>query len=203
MPLEVPVLSGRWVRLEPLTEAHCEPLRVAADDERIWTVNLSAGHGPHFEAWFADAFAARDAGRRAPFAVRRLADDRIIGSTSYLDIQLLHNRVEIGCTWYIPSAWSTAVNPECKLLLLEHAFDVLKMNRVALVTDMLNTRSQAAIAKLGATREGVLRSHMIAQAGRVRDSVLFSIIAGEWPSVRDKLLSRLIALEGEHKGRVG
>jgi RimJ/RimL family protein N-acetyltransferase len=195
MPLDIPPLSGRWIRLEPLADEHREALRIAADDESIWAVNISAGHGPHFDAWFAEALSERDAGRRIPFAVRRLADDQIVGSTSFLDIQPRHKRIEIGATWYVPAAWSTAVNPECKLLLLEHAFDVLRLNRVALVTDKLNTRSQAAIAKLGATREGVLHWHMIAQAGRVRDSVLFSIIAPAWPRVRDGLLARLVAFE--------
>jgi RimJ/RimL family protein N-acetyltransferase len=106
-----------------------------------------------------------------------LADGACVGSTSYFDIAPLHRRIEIGATWYHPDTWGTTVNPECKLLLLTHAFEALAMQRVAFVTDVLNQRSQAAIAKLGATREGVLRSHMLSQGGRMRDSVLFSIIA--------------------------
>ena len=191
MPLDVPPLAGRHVRLEPLAEAHREPLRIAADDERIWRHTLTVARGPGFDEWFDEALALHAAGARVPFAVRRLADDALIGSTSYLDVVLKHRRVEIGSTWYRPDCWATAVNPECKLLLLAHAFDVLGVNRVALVTDRLNERSQAAIARLGAVREGVLRAHMVVQGGRVRDSVVFGITAGEWPAVRERLTTRL------------
>ena len=126
-----------------------------------------------------------------------MADDRWVGSTSYLDVTPRHKRVEIGSTWYQPDAWGTVVNPECKFLLLAHAFEVLAVNRVTLLTDVLNVRSQAAIAKLGAVREGVLRSHMVSQGGRVRDSVIFSIVAAEWPAVRAGLMARLTQLDAE------
>ena len=191
MPLDVPVLTGRWVQLEPLRPKHRDPLRQAADHEQIWTHTLTVANGPHFDAWFDDARAEQGTGRRAPFAVRRVADGRLLGSTSYLDVQLKHKRVEIGSTWYRPEVWATAVNPECKLLLLQHAFDVLGVNRVALVTDAVNHRSQSAIARLGAVREGTLRAHMVSQGGRVRDTVVFSIVAAEWPDMRDRLLQRL------------
>jgi RimJ/RimL family protein N-acetyltransferase len=191
MPLEVPALTGRYVRLEPLEEAHREPLRVAADDERIWRHMLTVGRGPGFDDWFAEAFARKVAGIRVPFAVRRLVDGAIVGSTSYLDPVLPHKRVEIGSTWYRPDCWGTAINPECKLLLLAHAFDVLRVNRVQFITDRLNERSQAAIARLGAVEEGVLRSHMVVEGGRVRDSVMFSITWNEWPVVRERLTARL------------
>jgi N-acetyltransferase len=184
-------MSGRVVRLEPLAEPHREPLRLAADDDRIWQFTLTRASGLGFDPWFDDAITERDAGRRVPFAVQRIADGRWLGSTSYLDIAPRHRRVEIGSTWYHPDAWGTAVNAECKLLLLTHAFDVIGVNRVALVTDALNTRSQAAISKLGARREGVLRSHMLSQGGRVRDTVVFSIVVAEWPSVRDALAARV------------
>jgi RimJ/RimL family protein N-acetyltransferase len=188
MALEVPPLAGRHVRLEPLVEAHREPLRIAADDERIWRHTITVARGPGFDEWFNEALAA---GHRVPFAVRRLADDSLIGSTSYLDVVLKHKRLEIGSTWYRPECWATPVNPECKLLLLAHAFDVLGVNRVAFVTDRENERSRAAITKLGAVQEGVLRSHMVVQAGRIRDTVVFSITASEWPAVRERLRARL------------
>jgi RimJ/RimL family protein N-acetyltransferase len=194
MPIEVPALTGRYVRLEPLEEAHREPLRAAADDERIWRHMLTVGRGPGFDTWFAEAFARKAIGSRVPFAVRRLADGAIVGSTSYLDPALPHRRVEIGSTWYRPNCWGTAINPECKLLLLAHTFDVLGMNRVQFITDRLNERSQAAIARLGAVREGVLRSHMVAEGGRTRDSVMFSITSNEWPAVRELLTTRLTAM---------
>jgi RimJ/RimL family protein N-acetyltransferase len=191
MAFAVPTLTGRWVSLEPLAEEHRDGLRAAADDERIWRHTLTVARGPGFDAWFDDARDQHRSGERVPFAVRRLADGRLVGSTSYLDPSERHRRVEIGSTWYAPNAWGTAVNPECKLLLLRRAFAVLGLNRVAFVTDVLNERSQAAIAKLGAVREGVLRSHMLTQGGRVRDSVLFSIVAAEWPAVETGLVARL------------
>jgi RimJ/RimL family protein N-acetyltransferase len=184
MRFEIPELLGRRVRLAALTEAHREPLRRVADDERIWEFTLTRGCGPGFDPWFDEALAERDAGRRWPFAVQRLSDGHWIGSSSYLDPSIKHLRVEIGSTWYRPDSWGTAINPECKLLLLAHAFEAVAVNRVSLVTDALNVRSQAAIAKLGAKREGTLRSHMVSQGGRIRDSVVFSIIAAEWPAVR-------------------
>jgi RimJ/RimL family protein N-acetyltransferase len=189
--MEVTVLTGQWVQLEPLSEQHREALRAAADDERIWAHTLVLARGPEFDCWFEDALAHRSAGQQFPFAVRRLADQAVVGSTSYLDPLPRHRRLEIGSTWYAPDVWGTRVNPECKLLLLAHAFDVLGMNRVALFTDVRNARSQAAIEKLGAVKEGVLRSHMITQGGRVRDSVLFSIIREDWPEVKARLVARL------------
>jgi RimJ/RimL family protein N-acetyltransferase len=194
-----PTLVGRIVRLEPLTEAHREALRPVAQDERIWRTSLTHALGPSFDTWFDDALAERASGRRLPFAVR-LAEGRLVGSSSFLDVTPAHRRVEIGATWYHPDVWGTAVNPECKLLLLGHAFDVMQVNRVALVTDALNLRSQAAIAKLGAMRDGVLRSDRITQGGRVRDSVVFSILAPEWPSVKARLEQRLIAFERHGSG---
>jgi N-acetyltransferase len=193
--MNVPALRGHWVALEPLAEAHREPLRRAADDERIWAKALVRATGEGFDGWFAAALAEREAGRRFPFAVRLLADMTCVGSTSYLDISPHHRRVEIGATWYRPASWGTTVNPECKLLLLTYAFEVLGVQRVAFITDVLNEHSQAAIAKLGATREGILRSHMVSQGGRVRDSVVFSIVAGEWPHIRQALHARTAPTE--------
>jgi RimJ/RimL family protein N-acetyltransferase len=196
---DAPTLVGRTVRLEPLDEAVREALRPVAQDEYIWTTSLTHALGPSFDTWFDEALAERASGRRIPFAVR-LADGRLVGSSSYLDVTPAHQRVEIGATWYHPEVWGSAVNPECKLLLLAHAFDVMQVNRVALVTDALNLRSQAAIAKLGAVREGVLRADRITQGGRVRDSVVFSILAPEWPAVRRRLEQRLIAYERHGSG---
>lgn len=189
MPLAIPPLAGFGVTLEPFAEPHREALRAAADDPRLWEPTLTRGDGPHFDSWFDTALTESAAGRRVPFAV--VAGGACVGSTSYLDLALNHARIEIGSTWYAADSQGTTVNPACKLLLLEHAFDVLRVNRVALVTDALNRRSQAAIAKLGAVREGVLRAHMVAQGGRVRDTVVFSVTTGEWPAVRAGLRARL------------
>jgi N-acetyltransferase len=194
-------LTGQFVRLEPLTEAHRSGLRAAADDPRIWEWTLTDARGPGFDPWFEAAVSQRSAGTRLPFAVVRLADGKLVGSTSYLDPAPEHRRVEIGTTWYSPEVWGTAVNPECKLFLLAHAFDTLEWNRVALQTDVLNKRSQAAIEKLGAVREGIFRSYMIAQAGRVRDSVFYSIVRAEWPAVRATDLARTAAFVRPPAGR--
>ena len=191
MEITAPVLSGRWVRLEPFAEEHREGLRVAADDDRIWEYMLVNGRGAEFDRVFDDALAQRAAGKRLPYAVRLLSSGELVGATSYIDPIPQHNRVEIGWTWYRPDLWASAINPECKLLMLAHCFDTLGLNRVQFVTDGRNTRSQAAIAKLGAVREGVLRSHAITRGERIRDTVVFSIIASEWPQVKERLLARL------------
>jgi N-acetyltransferase len=194
--MEVAVLTGRWVQLEALGDQHRDALRAAADDERIWVHALTVARGPEFDRWFEDALANRSAGRQFPFAVRRLDEQTLVGSTSYLDPVPRHRRVEIGSTWYVPDAWGTRVNPECKLLLLAHAFDGLGMNRVSLCTDVRNARSQAAIEKLGAVKEGILRAHMVTQGGRVRDSVLYSIVLEDWPGVKARLTARLAGTGG-------
>lgn len=195
--MEVGVLIGRWVQLEPLAEQHRGPLRLAAEDERIWAHMLVDARGPEFGPWFDYVLAQRQAGRQVPFAVRRLADQALVGSTSYLDPVSRHRRVEIGSTWYAPEVWGGHVNPECKLLLLAHAFEALGLNRVQFCTDFRNLRSQAAIEKLGAVKEGVMRSHMITQGDRVRDTVLYSIISADWPTVKSRLLARLGPLPAE------
>jgi len=122
--MQIPTLKGRWVALEPIAEAHREPLRQAADDERIWATTIVRAAGDGFDAWFNALLAERAAGRWYPFAVRRMADCLIVGSTSYLDISPKHRRLEIGATWYRPDTWGSMVNPECKLLLLANAFEV-------------------------------------------------------------------------------
>jgi RimJ/RimL family protein N-acetyltransferase len=193
--MDVAVLKGRWVWLEPLGDEHRDPLRAVADDERIWAHTLMVARGPEFDRWFEDVLAQQSAGRQFPFAVRRLADLAVVGSTSFLDPVPRHRRVEIGSTWYAPDVWGTQVNPECKLLLA-HAFDALGMNRVSFCTDVRNTRSQAAIEKLGAVKEGILRSHMVTQGGRIRDSVLYSIVLADWPEVRARLTARLAGTGG-------
>lgn len=191
MEITAPALNGRFVRLEPLAEDHRAGLRVAADDDRVWEHLSMLGRGEGFDQFFNMALAQRDAKRRVPFAVRLLATGELIGSTSYLDPVPEHKRVEIGWTWYRPDVWATAVNPECKLLLMSHAFDTLGLNRVSFLTDVRNERSQAAIAKLGAQREGVMRYHAITRNGRVRDSVLFAITAPDWPQVKERLTARV------------
>ncbi len=123
--------------------------------------------------------------------LRDLPAGAVVGWSSYLEVSAPDARLEIGSTAYAPAVWASRVNPETKLLLLGHAFDTLGFGRVQLKTDVRNTRSQDAIARLGAVREGLLRRYQRRRDGSVRDTVLFSITDDEWPAVRDKLESRL------------
>jgi RimJ/RimL family protein N-acetyltransferase len=182
------VLQGKHVRLEPLGPQHVDDLFEAGQYDDVWTW-LGPGRPTALSdvaALVEEALADSD---RLAFAV--VVDARACGSTSYLDIDLSVGGIEIGWTWYTPRLWATDVNPECKLLLLGHAFDDLGVERVYLKTDRLNTRSQAAIRKLGTTYDGTLRHHRRRPDGTVRDSAYFSLLASEWPAARQGLLARL------------
>jgi RimJ/RimL family protein N-acetyltransferase len=143
------------------------------------------------EEFLRDALFAEVQGEEFAVAVRQRRDGRLVGSTRFLDVSSTHRGVEIGWTWYAPSAWGTTVHPECKLLLLGHAFDTWGAVRVTLKTDQMNNRSQAAIRALGARYEGTLRHHRIRRNGSLRDTVVFSILADEWPATRALLRARL------------
>jgi N-acetyltransferase len=183
-------LDGTFVRLEPLNECHREAIRPAAQHPEIFTVTTSA-LGSLFDPYIDNALKRSDGPHERAFAVFHKEQARYVGMTRYLSIEEAHKKLEIGSTWYEPSVWAGAVNPECKLLLMRHAFETLKFNRVEYKTDARNARSRAAIAKLGATQEGILRKHMIMADGHVRDSVYFSIINTEWPTVKAGLEKRL------------
>lgn len=195
MPAEIRAidLETHGVRLEPLREEHRSGLAAASDTPEVWRYLPYDGRGEAFHAWFDHSLKLNSEGREAIWAVRN-ADGALVGSTRYLNIAASDLRVEIGGTWYAPSVWATKVNPACKLLLLRHGFETLGLNRIELKTDARNTRSQAAIARLGATREGVFRRHMVLHDGHVRDTVYFSIIREEWPDVRARLLERLASV---------
>jgi RimJ/RimL family protein N-acetyltransferase len=192
MAIAKPVLDGRFVRLEPLEERHRELVRPAAQHPEIFTVTTSA-YGALYDPYFDNALKRSDGVHDIAFAVVLKSADRPVGMTRYLNIEAAHRKLEIGSTWYEPSVWAGPVNPECKLLLMQHAFETLKFNRVEYKTDARNARSRAAIAKLGATQEGIHRKHMIMADGHVRDSVFFSIIDAEWPAVKAGLEKRLSA----------
>ncbi len=196
-PLDLrPILVAARVRLEPLAEEHRDGLASAADHPEIWTHMPIDGSGAGFAGWFDGSLELALAGREAVWAVRSLSDGALVGSTRYLAIEPAHRRLEIGHTWYAPQVWRTQVNPACKLALMRYAFETLGCNRVELKTDNLNLRSQAAIAALGATREGVFRAHMVRRDGSLRDSVYFSVVRSEWPAVRERLTARLGAFAG-------
>lgn len=190
-PLGSHRLAGRFVALEPLEERHHADLIQVAADPNIWTyipLDVSKGFASRLP-WFVQEMAK---GTQLTYAVRRLADGAVIGSTSYLAIAPQDAKVEIGATWYAAGAQGTAVNPEAKYLLLENAFRA-GYNRVEFKTDSKNARSRAALKKLGAKEEGTLRGHMWMPQGYFRDSVYFSILAAEWPQVKAGLQKRLAA----------
>jgi RimJ/RimL family protein N-acetyltransferase len=197
MPMNVkPVtLAGNVVRLEPLGKQHASDLYQAGQDQAIWTyMPVNPSQSPEaFSAWIEAALTARAEGHQLPFAVIDASAGRAIGSTRYLNISGQDYGLEIGWTWLAPEARRTAVNTECKYLLLRHAFESLGAIRVQFKTDSRNERSQRAILRLGALQEGVLRKHMILASGYQRDSVMFSIIADEWPAVQASLEEKLRA----------
>jgi N-acetyltransferase len=186
-------LASAGVRLEPLAETHREGLRAAGDAPEIWAHMPRPAIGAGFDPWFDWSLAVCADRSEAAWAVRTLDNGVLVGSTRYLNILAAHRRVEIGHTWYSPAVWATEVNPACKFALMAHGFETLSLNRIELRTDIRNLRSQAAIARVGAVREGVLRAHMVRPDGSLRDTVQFSVIRDEWPAVRDALQARLAA----------
>jgi len=187
-------LAGRFVRLEALSLDHVGELAPVALDPELWRYTVSqVASEEDLRAYIEAALRERDAGVALPFLIRERATGRAVGSTRYGNMDLRNRRVEIGWTW-VGRAWQrTAVNTEAKLLLLRNAFETFGCNRVEFKTDVLNERSRAALARIGAREEGVMRRHMVTDSGRIRDSVYFSIIAEEWPDVRAKLEARLRA----------
>lgn len=190
MPLPLTPLDGPHVRLEPLEERHRDLIRPAAQHPEIFTVTTSA-FGEFYDPYIDAALKRSDGEHELCFAVFEKGLGRHVGMTRYLNIEAQHKKLEIGSTWYEPAVWAGVVNPECKFLLLQNAFEALKFNRVEFKTDARNARSRAAILKLGAREEGVFRKHMIMADGHVRDSVWYSIIDEEWPLVKAGLEKRI------------
>ena len=192
----VPVtLTGRVVRLEPLSEVHAAGLLAAGHHEGLWRVTvqpplLSADAVARYLEQAANQTARGD---EVPFAIVSCETGAVIGSTRWMDISRAHYRVEIGGTWLTPAAQRTLANTEAKYLQLVQLFEVLGAVRVQFKTDLRNTQSQRALEKLGAIREGVLRRHMVVRDGFVRDSVYYGITDVDWPGVRRRLLERLAA----------
>jgi RimJ/RimL family protein N-acetyltransferase len=187
-------LAGAHVRLDQATAADGEGIFAALDHDIVWAAGYNGGPAarPADPDGWRERIDAAVADQRAMYTVRLLDSGRVVGTTSLGDSDLAHERTHIGWTAYSPDVWSTSVNPECKLLLMTHAFEDCGFGRVKIQTDLINARSQAAIAKLGATREGVLRRHMVRADGTHRDTVVFSVIADEWPVVKARLQARLV-----------
>jgi RimJ/RimL family protein N-acetyltransferase len=186
----VALTGSRWVRLEPLTEAHVDEIASAArdgDPGRLW---FTMAPSPHTAGEWVDRMLVLQAAGGLTFVVRRL-DGTLIGSSSYLSVDGPNRRLEIGATWYAASARRTGVNSETKLLMLGHAFDALGCIAVEFRTHFFNFASRTAIERLGAKLDGVLRSHQLLADGSRRDTVVYSILDGEWPAVRNNLTFRL------------
>jgi RimJ/RimL family protein N-acetyltransferase len=186
-------LTGRVVRLEPLSETHVPDLTRAGQDEAIWRF-MPYGRlktEAEMRQWVLNLLERQAAGTDLPFAVIQLDSEQAVGATRFMEIHPQHRNLEIGGTWYAPAAQRTAVNTESKYLLLRYAFDVLNYVRVQFKADLRNERSQTAIARLGAVREGVLRHTLIMPDGYLRSSVYFSILAEEWPAVKAGLEAKL------------
>lgn len=185
-------LEGRLVRLEPLEEAHREPLRSVAGHPEVWqwTDRRVTETDEGFDQWFDGRLLARRMGEENAFATLSAGGDPL-GSSSYLAPRPIHDGVEIGWTWLTPSAWRTGANVEAKLLMLGFAFEELGCIRVELKTDARNERSRGAMEALPARFEGIFRKHMLMPVTGVRDSAYFSVVDDEWPSVRENLEQRL------------
>ncbi len=182
-------LAGQHVRLEPLAPRHAEDLYLAGRDPSIWPY-MARGEFTSLEdvqGWIQQALAAQETGTQLTFAILLREDGKAVGSTRYLDIRRADRGLEIGWTWLAREQQRSAVNTECKYLLLRHAFEGLGAVRVQLKTDFRNERSQRAIERLGAVREGILRKHMAVRDGFIRDTVYYSILDTEWPDVKTRL----------------
>jgi len=191
--VEPVTLTGDHVVLEPAADRHLPDLLEAGQDEQVWA--WLPWRRPRTEQELAEILAGE---RRValPFAQVERATGRAVGITTYRDIDERHRTLEVGGTWIGRPWWRTAINTEAKLLILGHAFETLEANRVAIKTDIRNERSQAAIARLGAKREGVLRHQYIRPDGTLRDTVMYSVIPEEWPAVRAYLRERLATHAG-------
>ncbi len=181
-------LYGHHARLEPMHAGHDADLAAAAADGELWKLRVTSVPEPDQAAMYiAAALMGQHDGHMLPFVVREPASGQIVGSTRYHDIVPAADRVEIGYTWYARRVQRTAINTECKLLLLGHAFDTLGCAVVGLRTDHMNFASQRAIERLGAHRDGVIRHNAPRRDGTVRDTVMYSILAHEWPDVKAHL----------------
>ena len=182
-------LSARGVDLVPLELAHESGLRAAAADGDLWKLRITSVPEPHQTLhYIQEALAMREAGNRFAFAVLESASGKVLGCTSYHDIVPAIQRLEIGWTWYARSVQRSHINTTCKLLLLTHAFEVLGCHVVGWRTDNFNFASQAAIERLGAKKDGVIRGHALRRDGTIRDTVMYSMRAGEWPEAKAQLL---------------
>jgi N-acetyltransferase len=189
--LEPVTLSGPQARLEPLTPDHADDLTAAVKDGELWKLWYTAIPAPEkMQAEIARRLALQTSGAMLPFTVRD-ADGKIAGMTTYMNVDATNRRVEIGSTWYAKWVQRTGLNTQCKLLLLQHAFETLDCIAVEFRTHFFNQQSRRAIERLGAKLDGIMRNHQIAPNGTLRDTVVYSILPNEWPTVKAHLTYQL------------
>ena len=190
--VEPVTLEARGIKLVPLSLAHEDGLRAAAADGELWNIRVTSVPEPdQTRQYIADALAMREAGNRFAFATTDADSGTVLGTSSYHDILPAVKRLEIGYTWYAKRCQRTHVNTTCKLLLMTHAFETLGCNVVGWRTDNFNFASQAAIERLGARKDGVIRGHALRRDGSIRDTVMYSLRSGEWPEVKAQLVHLL------------
>jgi len=193
LKIEPVTLEGEIVRLEPLLMDYIEDLYIIAQDPEIWRyMPLNPGRSrADMVAWIRNALQGQQDGTDLPFVIIERATNRVVGATRFMNISSRDRGVEIGWTWLARDARRTGINTECKYLLLRHAFEHLGAVRVQLKTDSRNEVSQRAIERLGATKEGTLRNHMLLSSGYYRDTIFYSIISSEWPEVKVRLEEKM------------
>ena len=183
-------LENTRARLEPLQPHHFLKLLPIALVKELWVFTSNfVDSEVDFKRYFDNALAERKAGLSYPFAVYDKISGQYAGSTRYGNISFLHKKLEIGWTWYHPNFQGTGLNKACKVLLLDHGFDVLNLNRIEIKTSSLNLKSQAAILKIGAVKEGIFRNHLITERGILRDTIYYSFIKEEWQAIRNNLMN--------------
>lgn len=191
--METIILENEIVQLRPIQLTDIEAITSAANDPRIWPhLSVTLLDRTSVENYVKKAIEEREQGISYLFAVIDKKTGELVGCTSFLDIALPHKRLEIGATWYTPSVWRTAINTNCKFLLLQYCFEELQLHRVQIKTGHENTRSQQAIERIGAQNEGVLRNHMITKDGAIRHTVMYSIILEDWPHVKHRFIEQLL-----------
>lgn len=187
-PPDPVTLTGTHVQLVPMETKYLKGLQEAVSDGELWRLWYTfIPRVEDMENWILKALEEQRSGVSCPFVVIRKADNRIIGSTRYMNIEKDIRRLEIGTTWYSKSVQRSPVNTECKLLLLEHAFEKLKCLAVEFRTHRFNVQSRRAIERLGAQLDGILRNHKISSNGTIRDTVVYSVIVNEWENVKSNL----------------
>jgi RimJ/RimL family protein N-acetyltransferase len=192
--IEVPTLEGARVRLEPMTLGHLPALEQIAFDERIWRyMPVSIKASQDLREWMEKALGLQAAGTTIPWVTVLKAENRVVGSTRFFDVDRGHQTAELGHTWLTPELHGAGLNAEAKLLQLTYAFEELKLRRVALKTHHENVQSQKAMRKIGAVEEGRFRNHYIMPDGSQRHSIWFSIIREDWPQVKSRLEERVRA----------